>query len=168
MAWRGGTLRRVTGSAGSEPMPAGPLQTSGEAVTSLACQANAALNADTCHRAIAVAFSSGFHRAMSALAIPLISAVGGTAEMFPVRLMCQQDECSAARRLRQDPDPDSELARLQGATLGDEWAEERVPAPQSDAIEVSDDDTVRLPQRHLGIWHAFGRAIRGDEGLHLA
>ena len=109
MAWRGGTLRRVTGSAGSEPMPAGPLQTSGEAASA---------------------------------ARPIASV--------------------------KTSDPDSELARLQGATLGDEWAEKRVPAPQSDAIEVSDDDTVRLPQRHLGIWHAFGRAIGGDEGLHLA
>jgi hypothetical protein len=47
MAWRGGTLRRVTGSAGSKPMPAGPLRTSAKAVSSLACRAKAASNANT-------------------------------------------------------------------------------------------------------------------------
>ena len=35
--------------------------------------------------------------------------------------------------------------RSQGATLRDERAEEGVLTPQSDAIEVADDGTVRLP-----------------------
>jgi hypothetical protein len=58
--------------------------------------------------------------------------------------------------------------RSQGTALRDERAEKGVLAPQPDAIEIADDDAVRLPQRHLRIWHAFGRALGGDEGLHLA